>query len=151
MHRSSFNAYSQGRKIAVGFALSWVAMLGCGPASSRVEVLGDVTFEGKPLDEGTIVFVPLDSTPGPSAGASILQGKYQVPQTGGLLRNARYRVEITALAKTGRMIPSAMREGTPRYELAENFIPEQYNLRSNLTVATIDNPGPQRFDFDLVP
>jgi hypothetical protein len=46
---------------------------GCGGNFARVS--GEVTYEGKPVEKGTISFLPVDGK-GPSAGAAIVNGRY---------------------------------------------------------------------------
>ncbi|MEQ1828667.1 MAG: hypothetical protein ABL921_22080 [Pirellula sp.] len=53
-------------------------ILGCGSGERRYDISGTVTFKGKPVPEGYIVFEP-DSSKGNSGGpgkAKILDGKY---------------------------------------------------------------------------
>src|SRR5437762_3528952 len=73
---------------------------GCG--QDKMRVWGEVTFEDKPIETGTIEFLPRDGTPGPSTGGVIKEGKYDVPAKVGPLTGKSYLVSITAMAKTGK-------------------------------------------------
>jgi hypothetical protein len=73
------------------FAL-FLSVLGCTSATERTSIEGTVTYEGKPLDGGTIFFMP---EKGPGAGADIgPDGKFTVPKTAGTMPgNCKIRVE----------------------------------------------------------
>ncbi len=59
------------------FALGSVFVLaGCG-GSQNAEVSGTVTFDGKPIENGSIVFLSVDGK-GPTTGGTIENGKYSV-------------------------------------------------------------------------
>jgi hypothetical protein len=63
-------------------ALVAIAAQGCGGSETikKVPVTGTVTYEGKPLESGTISFYPQESRPGAgTAGAVIKGGKYAAP------------------------------------------------------------------------
>lgn len=129
--------------------LATIALVGCGPASQRVGLEGLVSFDGEPLASGTVIFVPQSDTRGPSTGSAIVDGKYRVDPEKGLLPGGHYRVEIRSLRNSGKKIPSAMRGPSPTYELAENFIPANYNTHSELTVVVEQSPDVQQVDFQL--
>lgn len=48
---------------------------GCGGGRANVE--GQVTFDGQPVEQGTIVFEPVDGK-GAAAGGTIQNGKYRL-------------------------------------------------------------------------
>lgn len=131
-----------------GFALLMGLLLleGCGPAA-RVRVSGEVTYEGQPLVRGTIVFAPEEASAGPSTGAEIVDGRYEVPGELGVSPGVSYRVEITSLAKSGKFIANPFDPKGPPLELDANFLPASYNMQSMLRakVGARDN----RFDFAL--
>lgn len=64
---------------------------GCGGPVNRA-ITGNVTLDGKPLDEAVIIFIPLAIQAG-KTGAAIKAGRYEVPRDVGLIPG-RYRVEI---------------------------------------------------------
>jgi hypothetical protein len=86
----------------------WVALpavaaaLGCGDSSGlppRYRVSGTVTYNGKPLERGTINFAPADGK-GRAAGGTITDGRYslttQDPDDGAL--PGKYKVSVVAKA-----------------------------------------------------
>ncbi|MCS7304309.1 MAG: hypothetical protein NZ602_04285 [Thermoguttaceae bacterium] len=62
----------------------WVLMLlfafGCGGSGPGMRVWGTVTYQGQPIQEGQIVFTPIEGTPGPSTPGQIKNGQYEIPK-----------------------------------------------------------------------
>ena len=113
------------------------ASLGCSGTShepARFPVSGSVELDGKPIQTGTITFIPEGATQGPSAGATINEGRFSIPAEGGPVKGD-YKVLINALRKTGKQIPvgSPSPPGTMMEEKIES-IPAQYNSASTLRV-----------------
>lgn len=121
---------------------------GClGPAGPTLsQVYGTVMFDGKPVEDGTISFVPDVKTTGPVAGGKITNGDYNIVERGPAL--GKYKVEIIATRKTGKKLAAAMPAppGTMVDE-TEQYIPTNYNSRSELTVEI--EPGRNEHSFDL--
>jgi len=92
-------------------ALSLLVMLvnGCGGDPNRGSANGRVTFDGKPLAEGRIVFYPAGDTTGPATGAAIVDGYYSIQRDRGPAVG-RNRVEINARLRTGAPQPLPPRE-----------------------------------------
>lgn len=117
------------------------ACLGChhGP----FPVSGEVTFDGNPVDEGTISFEPADGI-GSATGGKITAGKYALtdkaaPQPGKKI------VRIFAVRKTGRHVTDRL---TGTVEAVEPYIPDVYNARSILT-CEVASDGACQIDFAL--
>jgi len=130
--------------LSVLFVLSAV-FAGCGgDGIDRVEVFGNVTLDGKPLDDAAILFVPLGD--GPTAGTQFTGGEYRIEEARGP-SPGKYRVEITAYRGTGEMIEDSDLPGQME-ERRESVVPERYNSQSQLTVEL--TPGnANRHDFAL--
>lgn len=130
------------------FALtaSLILLTGCS-SNSCVEIAGEVTFDGRPLQRGTIVFTPENPEAGPSTGCDIVDGKYQVPAAKGVQPGTSYRVQIASLAKSGKFIPNPFDRKGPPLEVEENFLPPSYNTQSILKIAV--GTGTQNFNFAL--
>lgn len=80
--------------------------IGCGNAgAARSALIGSVTLDGEPVTEGSIRFTPTAGTKGPLTGGNIRDGQYEIPQGEGPFPG-NYRVEITALRKTGNKVPN---------------------------------------------
>ena len=103
--------------------------IGCGGSNGieRAAVEGTVTVDGQPLTEGTITFLPSESTKGPLARCTINDGKFGLPVSEGPVVGS-HRVEITSMKKTGKTISV---EGVDTEEIIQS-IPELYNVQSSL-------------------
>jgi hypothetical protein len=125
-----------------------VVLAGCSGEDSRYPVEGSVTFDGKPVDGGTIDFFPAESTQGDiskrvKAHGDIQGGKYALesdkrPNAG------KYRVEITWYKKTGKKISN-----DPPNMIDETIqvIPKLYNVQST-TIVEIKS-GANSFSYDM--
>ena len=141
-------------RLRICWLLLGICIAGCGGDSGpeRAVVFGKVTLDGAPVTEGSIAFIPMGQTTGPTAGASIQAGEYRTPAgTGPVLGS--HRVEITAY-KTGqrREVPgvggaTTGPSGTSVVAEVEMYIPERYNKSSNLTVDV--KSGRNQHDFKL--
>jgi hypothetical protein len=132
--------------VLLGIGVCLILVSGCG-SGSRVPLSGEVTFEGQPLSNGTIVFTPVDATAGPSTGCDIVAGKYQVPGEMGASPGVVYQVQITSLAKSGKFIANPFDPKGPPVELDANFLPVTYNTRSILKIKVVS--GNNHVNFAL--
>jgi hypothetical protein len=66
------------------FTIGCLAVVGCNNGPKRVDVSGDVTFDGKPLPAGRIFFNPdfTKGNDGPQGYAEIKNGKYNTRTNG---------------------------------------------------------------------
>lgn len=123
--------------IIVLFAF-FLLLSGCGGVSDAPEtatVKGTVTFDGKPLPEGSIVFDPADGNGGSSAGG-IKDGKFEFQSQFG-----PKRVLISASRETGK-------KGEYGESISESYIPKKYNNKSELK-ADVTKTGKNSFHFEL--
>lgn len=124
-------------------AIVLVLLGGCRRADGpeRVIVCGTVTYNGVPVSEGDIRFMPVASSQVPMAGAEIKNGNYKVDGRGGVpvgthkIEIEAVRVDKSRLKPGDPMPPSAKAKGVPY----EQYVPRRYNLESNLRI-TIE-PG----------
>ena len=114
----------------------------------RFPLSGNVSFQGTPLAEGSIRFVPEDKAQA-QEGAMIRNGKYSATLTRG-----RKKVVIEAFReKTGGgaanipVRPGGVSKSLKDAKETEMFVPEQYNSKSTLTVEA--GPDTSSQDFDL--
>jgi hypothetical protein len=89
-----------------------------------------VTYDGQPVQEGSISFESTDGK-GSVTGGVITAGKYDVPGAVGTTPGEKI-VRITAVRKTGRRIPSG--EGSGLVDEIVPYIPSRYNTESTLRV-----------------
>lgn len=109
-----------------------LTLTACGGSKKELYTLtGEVSYQGKRVDQGAITFVPTDSNI-PAEGATILDGKYTCDVPKGTLT-----VQITGSKRIqGKGVDKDL-------ILYEDFIPEKYGVASKLTVtvtgATTEN------------
>jgi hypothetical protein len=118
---------------------------GCGDGSRNEAVSGSVTWQGQPLDQGTMEFVPADGQ-GVPVGAVIVNGRYQLLSTPGLAPGT-YQVRISS--RKGSRPP---RPGIPDADMGDPTVkeqlPPQYNIKTELQREVMKG-GSNVFDFDL--
>jgi hypothetical protein len=105
------------------------ALLAAGCRGGTVTVRGEVTLDGKPLEEGLITYVPVDGK-APNA-AAIKGGKYRLEGARGAMR-----VQITAPVVTGQR-KAYDTPDSPLIDVLGERVPEQYNTKTKLT-ATLE-------------
>lgn len=137
------------KHISVLLALLAVCTVGCHSGPRLLRIFGTVSFEGKPIEKGTIEFIPVDGTSGPSTGGSIVNGRYEVAAVHGPHEGGIYQVRITALKKTGKTMPNIMVPGGPPMELEDNYIPAKFNRESTLKVTVTPEVAGKGIDFQL--
>ncbi|MCL2119481.1 MAG: hypothetical protein FWH27_13745 [Planctomycetaceae bacterium] len=112
-----------------------VCSIGCQP--SRPSLIGVVTFDGKPLDNGTLQLIPDDkNTEKMPTGARISEGKYSIPSEPGIPEGI-YTVRISSpepvLLPPGFSInaPNAL---PPKLAAPADRIPAEWNTTSTHTI-----------------
>jgi hypothetical protein len=106
---------------------------GCGRGDGRSELSGTVTFDGEPVDGGSIAFLPIDdgAETRSKPGARIEAGKYHIPAAKGAMPG-KYRVEIHWPKKTGKKVP--FDDPPTLIDETREVVPAKYNRESTLTV-----------------
>lgn len=122
--------------VLVGFVLLGT---GCGD-SGTISIKGTVTWDGRNLPTGRIVFVDLDPHV-PAVSAEIKDGTYEAEVPPG-----KKLVRITATREKPGAKPDPDMGAVPR----ESYIPFQYNARTKLNT-TITTGGKTELDFHLKP
>jgi hypothetical protein len=122
------------KSFALLFAVLSLSVAGCSQGPKFGDVTGQVTLDGKPIENGIIRFFPIDGNTGAGSSA-VTKGQYaakHVPVN-------KFRVEINA-----SNVPAAPVEGTVYPEI----IPVRYNAQSELTAEVAE--GSNQKDFSLV-
>ena len=120
---------------------------GCGHSGpERGAVSGEVTLDGQPLEQGSILFAPVDGTKGVVTGGPITGGKYSLSGEDGPTVGTN-RVEIRAVKKTGKMVPKPLAPPGEMTELIIEAIPPRFNSAS--TLKTEIKPGQNKADFKV--
>jgi hypothetical protein len=105
-----------------------VPTVGCGPEANGRPISGAVTFQGKPLDRGTIQFSPAEGQETLSGG-SIVEGRYELPAEHGL-EPGKYHVRVYSTEGA-----AAASDELPGERIApfRERIPAKYNSQTTLT------------------
>lgn len=133
------------------FAIFSVVMLiGCSGGgkpeiANRIPCRGTVTFDGKPLDHGTVGFSPVDENVGRFAVGKIKNGRFQMETTStspGVV-TGKYRVRVESL-EDSPLGPDGMPTG-----VAKNLLPTKYGdfKTSGLEVEVTKRTGPVVLDL----
>ncbi len=111
-----------------------LAGLGCDRGPHMVPVTGHVTYNGEPVSQGEISFVPHEKELAPD---------------GGKIRDGRYDLRVKPGRKTVQIRASRpVEQDSPAMEVRyADYIPAKFNRESTLTVE-VGSTGEQ-FDFDL--
>ncbi|MFI4874907.1 MAG: hypothetical protein ACIALR_06205 [Blastopirellula sp. JB062] len=123
-----------GLTLLVGFAV------GCGGGPSKSEVSGKITFDGKPIEMGQVIFEPADGLSVSGAGL-IENGDFQLECPQG-----SFRVVITGTRAIPGAPPISNIPGE-EIEARESYIPKKFNARTELTAEVVERR--QTIDFDL--
>ena len=118
---------------------------GCGSASGPplYPVTGKVTFDGKPIEDGRILFREAQGQKRGFSGA-IKNGQYSLEATEG-----KMSVSITAAREVpGKFEESPAGPDEPKVPVREMYIPKKYNSETTLE-ATVGNSGSNNVNFEL--
>ena len=101
--------------------------VGCSSSTTHGTVIGTVTLDGQPLQEGTVRFVPVDGD-SQTASAAIDSGSFVATVPVG-----SYRVEFSAPKTVGK---KKMYESpdSPEVDVVVELLPDRYNVNSILTL-----------------
>jgi hypothetical protein len=117
-----------------------VFLCGCGPSDPGLyKISGTVSFDGQPVEKGTIVFEPVDSIPGNGAGGEIHHGVFTLQS-----RQGKKKISIRAT----RPIPGKW-NNVMKVPAIQQYIPAEYNSKTTLTAEVLPE-GENHFEFNLV-
>ncbi|WP_164101945.1 hypothetical protein [Candidatus Laterigemmans baculatus] len=124
-----------------------VIYVGCGPdTGGRVGVSGTVTYQGQPLETGTIQFVSKDGSQ--MSGAAIHQGEYEIAASDGLLPGEMI-VRVSSASESTAPPPAEEAPGDPSmFAPRVERIPAEFNAQSTLTTVIKDG-GPNTYDIAI--
>ena len=135
-----------GRRLACLAAGLLLFANGCGSGGSLplVPVTGSVTYQGKPLSHGTVVFSPDGGTPGPQASGAI--------KSNGLFRMQTLGRDGAAVGRHLVMV-HCRRQVTPeearRLVVGESQIPEKYGQEDSTPLTFEVKEGKNEYPIDL--
>jgi hypothetical protein len=114
--------------------------------ANRGAVGGAVKLDGKPVEQGSILFTPIEGAKGAVTGGVIENGRYRLSEAIGPAIGWN-RVEIRAMRKTGKNIPKPFAPPGQMAEEQVEAIPPQFNSESRLKVEI--KPGDNTADFEV--
>ena len=123
--------------------------VGCGSANDqRAAVTGSVRFDGVPLAEGEIGFVPQEKGDFMANGL-IADGRYSISEEIGP-SPGKYSVRIKSYRETGPLLPPGKFAGPDAKpsRIRDQFLPDKYNRKTTLT-REIRAGEDNNCDFDL--
>ena len=127
------------RTVAVFFVTAGL-IAGCG-GTPEGDVSGTVIYDGKPIEQGSISFIPADGN-GPSAGGGIKDGKYSA---------SKVPVGMAKIKITGAKVTSKKKmyddPSSDWVMTSTEMLPTKYNDKTELLYDV--RPGSQQKDFDL--
>ncbi|MBR2005432.1 MAG: carboxypeptidase regulatory-like domain-containing protein [Thermoguttaceae bacterium] len=135
-------------------ALSMLAVLpACSKAIKTEGVTGVITYNGEPLADATVKFIPTDATGSQSYGKTNEKGEYKLQTLLGAAdagtTPGEYKVTVDCIetVETGNMIEE---NGEEKPEtVAESLIPAKYNNAETYGLTATVAPGDNTINFDL--
>lgn len=113
----------------------------------RVVVQGQVSYDGEPVQDGRIRFVPTGETEAPSSGAVIENGKYVADGQGGVpVGTHEVKIEGFRPREGAESLPDGVNVETQK----DQYLPAKYNEESTLEMTV--EPGQKKSidkDFEL--
>jgi hypothetical protein len=122
-----------------------VALAGCSDSSGgRQAIAGGVKLAGRPLEQGQILFFPLDGQD-TQGGAAVVNGSYKIERQHGL-KPGKYLVRLTSGDGKTPVNEEAGAPGGSTNIVSVDLIPEDWNVRSTHEIE-VTAKGPNQFDF----
>lgn len=113
---------------------------GCsGSGLEKATVSGRITYQGQPLKDGSIRFVPIKGTKGPATVGTISEGNYTATARGGVPVGT-LRVEVEAYRPLPGAVPYTEEQAEGNRGVVagdypkEQFLPAKYNTESTVEV-----------------
>lgn len=135
---------------ALGF---WMPLSGCSKAKTleKMPISGKVTHNGKPLENGEILFKPLQDSKVPPSAAIITNGEYKAPAG---IAAGTYRVEVMGYkAVTTKELSPGGLDRPPQLGAMpmgrENYLPEKFNTKTTLENLVVQSGKPVEKNYDL--
>jgi hypothetical protein len=119
-----------------------LALAGCGAATTG-EVSGTVTFEGTPVEDGWIDFLPIDGN-GPTTGAKVMNGKFTVAN----VPVGKAKVVVSAKKIIGQ-VPLYPTPDSPKRPQIAQMLPPRFSDQQQTELRYDVSAGKNEKNFDL--
>jgi len=140
--------------LAFGAGVLSLSLTGCGSSVSPdiAIVHGRVLLNGQPVPAGVITFIPQTGVSGPSGGAQITDGGFEVPLQQGLIQG-NYSVEITVipLRPKGVESPSTVSATDPNAKTDAWSLANPIQRFKDTSQVAVLKPGENNYEIDLKP
>jgi hypothetical protein len=123
-----------------------LAVAGCGKHGSHAAISGAVQLDGKPLEKGSILFMPMKGTEGVVTGGEIVDGHYELKGDHGPAIGWN-RVEVQAVKRSGKMVQDPMGPKGQQVEMLLGAVAPRFNGSSTLKFEV--KPGDNTADFQV--
>lgn len=121
---------------------------GCAKSdSNRGDIRGEVKLDGQMVEQGSILFTPIEGSQGTATGGNIVNGIYQLTGVAAPMIG-HYRVEIHGLRKTGKKIPKPYSQSGEMIDEQVEAIPPSFNSASTLRVEVKTGENVANFAID---
>lgn len=109
------------------FVASAALVVGCSGDGNYGDVSGTVSYDGKPLEDGLIEFLPAEGK-GQTASAPIKDGKYSVTKAS--VGNAKVQIRGSKVTGKKKMYDTP---DSPEVAIIAELLPPKYHEKSELT------------------
>lgn len=113
---------------------------GCGPESKMGTISGTVSVDGKPAENGSISFTPVDGM-AQNSGAAIQQGKFtsQVP-----IGESKVEIRVPKVVGKKKLYDTP---DSPEQEIMAEVLPAKYNESTELRVTAAKGKNEKNFEL----
>jgi hypothetical protein len=122
--------------------VAFAAIVGCGPRPAVVS--GVVTLDGKPLDNGTIQFFPVDGAGQTAGGVVGKDGRYRVEAWPNTMKVVIHSTRVLRQRPMYEGVPDS-----PLADVAEEVLPSRYSDMHATELRVTIVPGDNAVDFPL--
>lgn len=115
---------------------------GCGGEDKLPQVTGAVTINGKPVERGSISFIPIGGQ-GPTTGAEIVAGKYTSAAPPG---ESKVEIRVPRIVGKKKLYETA---DSPVQDIMQEVLPEKFNEKSELRFTPQESMNEKNWDLEV--
>lgn len=129
---------------AVAAFVAAVALVGCSGDDGTADVSGTVSYDGKPVDDGAITFLPAGGKGG-TAGGVIKGGKYTATKVP--VGNSKVVISGSKVVGKKKMYPTP---DSPEMPVTAELLPAKYSDSLKTELSYEVKAGPNEKNWELV-